>query len=102
MIIVFSPRADQDLRDIFDFIARDGTVRAQSFVEELSQAAFSLEAFPLAWPLIPRYEAKGFRRKTCKGHLIFFEVVGETVTILRILNGVQEYERLRFPKDEIR
>lgn len=99
MKVVFSPDADADLGSIFDHIARDDRQRAGTFIAELSQAAFDLERFPLAWPLVPRYEHFGFRRKVYKGYLIFFDVGGETVTILRILGGSRNYEQILFPSE---
>lgn len=99
MKVVVSPDADADLRDIFDYVARDNPARAATFAEEVLQAALSIAEFPLAWPLIPRFEAKGYRRRLHKGYIIFFEMSAEQVTVLRILNGMQDYERILFPQD---
>ncbi len=99
MKVVFSPDANNDLGHIFDHIARDDFDRAGTFILELSQAAFDLDRFPLAWPLVPRYETAGFRRKVYKGYLIFFDVEGDMVTILRILNGARNYEQILFPSE---
>jgi plasmid stabilization system protein ParE len=97
MKIVFAPDAVADLKDIFTFIAADNPERAMGFVDELQRAARDAAEFPLAWPLIPRYERFGYRRRPYKGYLIFFQVSDDAVIVLRILNGARDYERLLFP-----
>jgi plasmid stabilization system protein ParE len=99
MSVVFAPDALADLIAIFDHIARDNRSRATSFVEELRGCAVGLATHPLAWPLVPRYEAKGIRRRVYRGYLIFYVVRASQVLVLRILNGMQDYERLLFPED---
>ncbi len=100
MKVAFSPDSVADLKDVFDYIARSNPFRAGTFVRELRDAAVAIADHPFAWPLIPRYEGKGFRRRVHRGYLIFFDASGQDVVILRILNGMQDYERLLFPKDE--
>jgi plasmid stabilization system protein ParE len=99
MIVVFAPDAAADLKDIFDYIAEDSPGRAETFMAELQRVALDLAAFPLAWPLVPRYEGFGYRRRPYKGYLIFFSLLDDELRVLRILNGAQDYERLLFPND---
>lgn len=97
MNVTFSPDASADLRHVFDYIAQHNPNRAETFAEELSQAAHDIADFPFAWPLIPRYEHSGYRRRPYKGYLIFFKLLDGELRVLRILNGMQDYERLLFP-----
>jgi toxin ParE1/3/4 len=99
MTVVFSPDAKSDLGDIFDYIAQQSPARAESFVDGLLQAALAIADFPVAWPLIPRYESSGYRRRSHKGYLIFFHHSENELRVLRILNGMQDYERLLFPEE---
>jgi toxin ParE1/3/4 len=99
MKVLFSPDAAADLQNIFDYIALDNAGRAAKFVDDLSQAAVEIGDFPFAWPLIPRYEIKGYRRRTHNGYVIFFEVTGGEILILRILHGARDFERLLFRQD---
>jgi plasmid stabilization system protein ParE len=100
MKVVFAPDAKADLLDILEFIARDNPRIASRFVRQLRDAAIEIGEHPRAWPLIPRYEAKGYRRRICRGHLLIYELFGAEVRVLRILNGAQDYERILFPQDD--
>jgi toxin ParE1/3/4 len=53
MEIRFSRRAEIDLEDIADFIARDNPARAASFVRELREHCRRRLLFPEATPLRP-------------------------------------------------
>mgnify|MGYP000007450059 FL=1 len=63
MIVEFTAAAEADLEGIGDYIARDNPVRATSFVLELARACLDLAAMPKAWPVVPRYEHHGIRRR---------------------------------------
>jgi addiction module RelE/StbE family toxin len=100
MKVVFAPDAQADLLDILEFIARENPRMAGRFVRELRDAAIAIAEHPRAWPLIPRYEAKGYRRRIYRGYLLIYEVSGAEVRVLRVLNGAQDYERILFPQDD--
>lgn len=50
-----------------------------------------------SFPLVPRYEHTGVRRRPHGDYLIFYRVGADTVDILHILNGAQNYEAILFP-----
>jgi toxin ParE1/3/4 len=97
----FSDAARGDLRRIGDYIAKDSPSRAKDFVRALREGARQLADNPLAFPLVPRHEEKGFRRRVFRGYLIFFRVEGDAVFVVRILHGAQDYEAVLFT-DEYR
>jgi len=96
MKLEFTVSAALDLESISDWIAQDNPKRALSFVQELKLACIGLVDFPLSQPLVPRYEARGIRRKVHGGYLIFYTVNADVVTIVHILNGAQDYEAVLF------
>jgi toxin ParE1/3/4 len=51
---------------------------------------------PRAYPLVPRYEHFGIRRRPC-GHYFYRVGVG-TIDIVHILHGAQNYEPILFPE----
>jgi plasmid stabilization system protein ParE len=71
MKIVFSAQAKAALREIALYIARDNKRRAISFVAELRQKALGIGDMPHAFPLVPRYEHHGIRRRPFRNYLIF-------------------------------
>jgi addiction module RelE/StbE family toxin len=97
MKVRLSRVALRDLREIADYIAKDNPVGAYDFTEYLRQKALGLGAIPYAFPLVPRYERHGIRRRPCGNYLIFYRVEKSTVLIARILHAARDYEVLLFP-----
>lgn len=97
MIVVLTKEARADLERIGDYIAIDNPVRADTFVWELTNRCLALADMPRAFPLVPRYEHTGVRRRPHGDYLIFYRVGADTVDILHILNGAQNYEAILFP-----
>jgi len=97
MRVVFSQQAKDGLREIALFIARDNKARALSFVGELRAKAQDIGRMPRAFPLVPRYEHHGIRRRPHGSYLIFYRVEDDRVSIVHILHGARDYEALLFP-----
>ena len=99
MIVVFTGEARADLEHIGDYIAADNPKRAETFVQELTARCLSLADMPRAYPLVPRYEHTGIRRRRYGDYLIFYHIGPDTVDILHVLNGAQNYEAILFPDE---
>ena len=97
MIVELTAAAEADLEAIGDYIAQDNPVRALSFVRELSRSCFELADMPEAWPVIPRYEHQGVRRRVHGRYLMFYRVAEGRITILHVLNGAMDVEAILFP-----
>jgi plasmid stabilization system protein ParE len=95
--VVYTAAAVTDLSQIGDWIAGDSPRRAESFVDELVECCSSLSSLPRRWPLVPRFERLGVRRRPLGDYLIFYRPEDEQVTILRILHGARDYEAVLFP-----
>lgn len=91
--VVLSSHAVADLGRIGRFIAQDNPVRALTFVEELRETALRLAELPHRFPLIPRYEQHGIRRRSWKGYGILYSVLADRVFIHRILGPGQDHDR---------
>ena len=98
MRVVLSGEAIADLREIGLFIARDNKVRARSFVRELQTKSNDVGNMPRAFPLVPRYEHRGIRRRPYRDYLIFYRIEDHRISIVRILHGARDYETLLFPE----
>ena len=97
MIVELTAAAEADLEAIGDYIAQDNPVRALSFVRELSRSCLELAEMPEAWPIVPRYEHHGVRRRVHGRYLIFYRVAEGRITILHVLNGAMDVEAILFP-----
>ena len=94
MKVVLASRAVTDLSRIGRFIARDNPLRAQSLVAELRETARGLAVMPLAFPLVPRYEPAGIRRRAWRGYAILYSVHPDRVFIHCILGPGQNIDRI--------
>ena len=97
MIVELTAAAEADLEAIGDYIAQDNPARALSFVRELSRSCLELADMPEAWPIIPRYEHHGVRRRVHGRYLIFYCIAEDRIVILHVLNGAMDVEAILFP-----
>lgn len=97
MIVYISAEAEHDLETTGDYIARDNPVRAISFLQELREQCVDLADMPQRFPLVPRYESAGVRRRGHGNYLIFYRVEADNVVVLHVLHGAQDYGTLLFP-----
>ena len=69
----FSPKAEGDLEEIGDYIARDSPTRAVSFVDELRETCFRIGRSPEAFQLQPEIGAS-IRRAVHRRYSIFYTI----------------------------
>jgi plasmid stabilization system protein ParE len=98
VIVTLTAEAEADLENIGDYIALDNPQRAMSFVRELRARCERLAETPEAFPLVPRYEATGVRRRVHGNFLIFYRVEANAITVVHVLHGAMNYEPLLFPQ----
>jgi len=96
MRVLFSNEAENDLELIGDFIAKDNPRRAYTFIQELRGKCEALADMAASFPLVPRYERYGFRRRVHGEYLIFYWVNDDQVWIVRILHGAIDYAAILF------
>ena len=94
MNVVWTAAAQIDLASIGDHIARDNPRRAARFVSDLLDRGDDLGTMPLRFPVVPRFEQHGIRRRAFGRYLIFYWVRNDVVEILHVLHGARDYARL--------
>jgi addiction module RelE/StbE family toxin len=90
------PSAQQDLRDIVDYLNTLSPSAALRYYDKLTEEIASLSTMPERCPR-PRdlaLAAKGYRYLIVENYLIFYVVSGGTVQIRRILYGRRDYRAL--------
>ncbi len=97
MRVFLTQSAISDLESIGDWIAADRHERAQAFVLLLRTRCQQLADMPRAFPLVPRYESRGVRRRPVGDYLIFYRVAADRVEVVHVLHGARDYEALLFP-----
>ena len=92
MIVVLTAEAESDLESIGDYVAQDNPGRALTFVRDLREQCETLADFPNRFPLVPRYERQGVRRRVFGNYAVFYRTEASRVVVLHILHGARDYE----------
>lgn len=93
MRVELSPRIETDLQEIGDYIARDNTARALSFVKELQHAIHELGTNPLSHRLRPDV-GRNTRIAVHGQYLILFQIVRDMVWAERVVHGARNLKNL--------
>jgi toxin ParE1/3/4 len=99
MIVIITGPAETDLEHIADYIAERNPARALTFVRELRDKCEALADAPRAYPLVPRYEQAGIRRRPHGDYLIFYRIGIDAIDVVHVLHGAQNYEPILFPDE---
>jgi toxin ParE1/3/4 len=89
--VKLTQQAQDDLEQIYYYIADDSINNAANFVLQLEEKIYSLEAFPDRNPLISENEFFGtdYRHLIHKKYRIVYRIVEKSVYILRIFHGAK-------------
>lgn len=93
MKLRFSRAANADLEKIGEWIARDNPCRAAEFVVELEQTCQRLVDFPSGGEIVGRYRKEAVRRKLHGEYLVLYTIRQDTIFIVRVIHGAQDYLR---------
>jgi toxin ParE1/3/4 len=96
MKVNISDAAYTELLQIGRWIKLDNPARAERFVSEIYDRCQSLSDMPKAFPLVPRWEEQGIRRRPYGDYLIFYRINGEMIDVLHIMHGARDYEATLF------
>ncbi len=99
MIVVVTAEAEADLEDIASYVAEQSPRSALMLIRGLREKCESLADAPRGYPLVPRYEHMGIRRRPFGSYLIFYRVADEAIEVIHVLHGARDYEPLLFPQD---
>jgi len=97
VIVVVTAEAESDLEQIATHIAEQSIEIALNFVQE--GKCESLADAPRGYPLVPRHEHLGIRRRPFGNYLIFYRVGANAIEVVHVLHGARDYERLLFPEE---
>ena len=99
MIVVLTAEAEADIEQIATYLAAQSPQSALKLVRELRVRCASLADAPRGYPLVPRYEHRGIRRRPFGNFLIFYRVGTDRIEVIHVLHGARDYERLLFPEE---
>jgi toxin ParE1/3/4 len=86
------------IEQIATYIAEQSAEIALNLVRELREKCETLADAPRDYPLVPRHEHLGIRRRPFDNYLIFYRIGPVQIEVVHVLHGARDYEPLPFPE----
>jgi plasmid stabilization system protein ParE len=97
--IVWAHRAEDDLREITDYIAADSPGNALTILGKIKEKAYSLYTMPERCRIVPELKDHGishYRELIVSPWRIMFRIAGTKVYVLSVLDGRRNIEDILF------
>ncbi len=82
--IIWSKFAIEDLKNIYDFIAKDSSFYAKRHINKLSERVSQLIKFPNSGRIVPEFNKTSIRELIEGNYRIVYNINGEKIEIVRI------------------
>ncbi len=83
--------AELDLKNIYDYIARDSKYYAQKVSQDIVDKSEKLEYFPEIGRVVPEIEDTNIRELFIYSYRLIYEVIPEGVQILALIHGKRNF-----------
>ncbi len=93
--VIWSLVAENDLRNIIDYVAEDSPVNASNVFKKISQKASSLYILPERGRIVPELRDQGilqYRELIISPWRVIYRISGKSVYVLSILDSRQNIE----------
>jgi len=93
-MVIWSIPARNDLKQIYDYIAKDSRYYATNVVENVVSRAENLDEFPEIGRVVPEIGDKNVRELIIYSYRLIYELVSNDVQILAIIHGKRDFSSL--------
>jgi addiction module RelE/StbE family toxin len=93
-MVIWSTPARNDLKQIYDYIAKDSKYYATNVVEKIITKAENLNEFPEIGRVVPEIGDDNVRELVIYSYRLIYEVVPDNVQILAIIHGKRNFSSL--------
>ncbi len=93
-MVIWSIPARNDLKQIYDYIAKDSKYYATNVAQNIFSKAENLSEFPEIGRVVPEIGDKNVRELIIYSYRLIYEVVPNGVQILAIIHGKQDFSSL--------
>ncbi|MBW2240063.1 MAG: type II toxin-antitoxin system RelE/ParE family toxin [Deltaproteobacteria bacterium] len=93
-MVIWSMPARNDLKQIYDYIAKDSRYYATNVVENVVSKAENLDEFPEIGRVVPEIGDKNVRELIIYSYRLIYELVSNDVQILAIIHGKRDFSSL--------
>ena len=87
--LIWSPRAQRDLEEICEFIAKDSSRYAQIIAKRVVEAAERIPDQPLAGGIVPEYSLTSLRERFVHRYRIIYRVGPQCIEIVTVCHGAR-------------
>jgi toxin ParE1/3/4 len=91
---VWTDFAIEDLRSIFDYVARDSRVYANRYVDKLIARVDQLESNPKSGRIVPEFNKEEIRESIEGSYRIVYKFSQDMVTVLRVHHSARQLKEL--------
>lgn len=89
--VIRSSRADQDLIEIWSYVAKDNPNAADRLLRRLDERVQKLQDYPEQGEALPNSNA-GMRRIVEGSYLIFYQILDDVIRVVRVLHTSRQWE----------
>lgn len=93
-MVIWSIPARNDLKQIYDYIAKDSKYYATNVVENIFSKAENLDEFPEIGRMVPEIGDENVRELIIYAYRLIYEVAPNDVQILAIIHGKRDFSSL--------
>jgi len=92
--IRWSLTAENDLRAVEEFIAKDSVLHAISFIDRLIESTEKLSSSPKMGRMVPEFGREDLREVVFRSYRVVYQMHADSVTILRVVHGARDLQGL--------
>jgi toxin ParE1/3/4 len=93
-MVIWSIPARNDLKQIYDYIAKDSKYYATNVAQQIISKAENLNKFPEIGRVVPEIGDENVRELIIYSYRIIYEVVPNGVQMLAIIHGKRDFSSL--------
>ena len=94
--LLFRPLAEQDLQDIWDYIAEDSPERGEKLIRDIYSKLGTIAHNPYIGKARPEIEQE-IRSFPIGRYVVFYDPLPDGIDIIRILHGSRDIENIDIP-----
>ena len=90
--LIWSYKALEDIKEIFEYISRDSEFYARNVVKEIRKKVKSIKLFPRRGRVIPEINDKNYREIFQWNYRIMYKIESQNIYILSIFHGARDFD----------
>jgi toxin ParE1/3/4 len=93
-MVTWSIRAKDDLKQIYDYIAKDSKYYAKNVAQDIVSKAEELNEFPEMGRVVPEIGDDNIRKLIVYSYRMIYEITSDAIAVLAIIHGKRDFSSL--------